>query len=167
MSVIVDVCRLIRPIPLDRFWLTQIAFIVLSQKKRGIFSGCRLYNMCFTTYNHYRIYHISVRVRRALQEFEIVFYESENGEKPVEIFLDSLNPKMRAKMLRSILIIKEYGYQTRMPYSEELEDGIFELRAKVGSDISRVLYFFMVGRKVILTNGFIKKTQKTPREEIE
>lgn len=108
-----------------------------------------------------------MRVRRALQEFEIVFYESENGEKPVEIFLDSLNPKMRAKMLRSILIIKEYGYQTRMPYSEELEDGIFELRAKVGSDISRVLYFFMVGRKVILTNGFIKKTQKTPREEIE
>ena len=108
-----------------------------------------------------------LRVRRALQEFEIVFYESENGEKPVEIFLDSLNPKMRAKMLRSILIIKEYGYQTRMPYSEELEDGIFELRAKVGSDISRVLYFFMVGRKVILTNGFIKKTQKTPREELE
>ena len=54
-----------------------------------------------------------------------------------------------------------------MPYSEELEDGIFELRAKVGSDISRVLYFFVVGRKIILTNGFIKKTQKTPKSEIE
>lgn len=54
-----------------------------------------------------------------------------------------------------------------MPYSEELQDGIFELRAKVGSDISRVLYFFMVGRKIILTNGFIKKTQKTPKSEIE
>lgn len=54
-----------------------------------------------------------------------------------------------------------------MPYSEELQDGIFELRAKVGSDISRVLYFFMVGRKIILTNGFIKKTQKAPKSEIE
>ena len=54
-----------------------------------------------------------------------------------------------------------------MPYSEKLEDGIFELRAKVGSDISRVLYFFVVGRKIILTNGFIKKTQKTPKSEIE
>ena len=54
-----------------------------------------------------------------------------------------------------------------MPYSEELENGIFELRAKVGSDISRVLYFFVVGRKIILTNGFIKKTQKTPKSEIE
>lgn len=39
--------------------------------------------------------------------------------------------------------------------------------AKVGSDISRVLYFFVIGKKVILTNGFIKKTQKTPKNEIE
>ena len=74
---------------------------------------------------------------------------------------------MRAKILLSIRIVKEKGFQTRMPYSEELEDGIFELRAKVGSDISRVLYFFVVGRKIILTNGFIKKTQKTPKSEIE
>ncbi|MBQ9982237.1 MAG: type II toxin-antitoxin system RelE/ParE family toxin [Oscillospiraceae bacterium] len=48
-----------------------------------------------------------------------------------------------------------------------MDDGIFELRAKIGSDISRVLYFFVIGRKIILTNGFIKKTQKTPKEEIE
>ena len=102
-----------------------------------------------------------------MQEFEIVFYKNNKGEKPVEDFLDSLNDKMRAKMLLSIRIVREKGYQTRMPYSEELEDGIFELRAKVGSDISRVLYFFVVGRKIILTNGFIKKTQKTPKSEIE
>ena len=48
-----------------------------------------------------------------------------------------------------------------------LDDGIMELRAKVGSDISRVLCFFMIGHKVVLTNGFIKKTQKTPKSEIE
>ena len=102
-----------------------------------------------------------------MQEFEIVFYKNDKGEKPVEDFLDSLSDKMRAKMLLSIRIVREKGYQTRMPYSEELEDGIFELRAKVGSDISRVLYFFVVGRKIILTNGFIKKTQKTPKSEIE
>ena len=50
-------------------------------------------------------------------------------------------------MLLSIRIVREKGYQTRMPYSEELEDGIFELRAKVGSDISRVLYFFVCRSK--------------------
>ena len=50
---------------------------------------------------------------------------------------------------------------------KHLEDGIFELRAQQGSDISRVFYFFYVGRKAILTNGFVKKTQKTPPKEIE
>ena len=50
---------------------------------------------------------------------------------------------------------------------QALEDGIFEVRGKVGSDISRVLYFFYYGGRIILTNGFIKKTQKTPRNELE
>lgn len=49
----------------------------------------------------------------------------------------------------------------------EKEDGIFELRVKVGTDVSRVLYFFVVGKKIILTNGFRKKTNKTPRDVIE
>lgn len=112
------------------------------------------------------IKHISCR-RIILQEYEIIFYKTDNGEIPVKEFLDSLNLKMRAKMLMSIRIVRENGYQVRMPYSEELEDGIFELRAKVGSDISRVLYFFVLGRKIVLTNGFVKKTQKTPRKEID
>ena len=42
-----------------------------------------------------------------------------------------------------------------------------ELRAKVGTDISRVLYFFVVGKKAVLTHGFIKKSQKTPPGEID
>lgn len=45
-------------------------------------------------------------------------------------------------------------------------DGIFEIRTKFGSDITRVLYFFVIGRRIILTNGFVKKTQKTPASEI-
>jgi adenine-specific DNA-methyltransferase len=48
-----------------------------------------------------------------------------------------------------------------------LEDGIFELRTKQSSDITRVLYFFFAGRKIVLTNGFVKKSQKTPKAEKE
>lgn len=59
------------------------------------------------------------------------------------------------------------GYELREPYSKHLSQGIFELRAKVGSDITRVMYFFYVDQHIILTNGFIKKTQKTPPKEIE
>ena len=53
------------------------------------------------------------------------------------------------------------------PAEEYIGEGIFELRTKVGTNISRVLYFFVVGDKAVLTNGFIKKMQKTPRSEIE
>ncbi len=102
-----------------------------------------------------------------MEEFEIVFYDHPNGSEPAKDFILSLDIKMRAKMLRTIKLLQDNGYELREPYSKHLDEGIFELRAKVGSDISRVLYFFIVGRKVVLTNGFIKKTQKTPPNEIE
>ena len=102
-----------------------------------------------------------------MQEFEIIFYDIADGTEPAKDFLLSLDKKMRAKMLRTIKLLQINGNKLREPESKELDDGIMELRAKVGSDISRVLYFFVVGRKAILTNGFIKKTQKTPKAEIE
>ncbi len=101
--------------------------------------------------------------------FIIEFYEDTNEDKPVEKFLLSLDVKMQAKLLGMLQILQEKGNQLREPYSKYLEDGIFELRTKNGTDITRVLYFFYYGRKIILTNGFIKKTQKTqktPRKEI-
>jgi len=64
-------------------------------------------------------------------------------------------------------MLETNGADLREPYSKHLNDGIFELRAQVGTDLSRVLYFFMIGKKVILTHGFVKKTQKTPSSEIE
>lgn len=102
-----------------------------------------------------------------MQEFEVIFYDLPNGEEPAKEFLEGLDLKMQAKMIRTIELLQKNGTALRKPYSEHLDDGIFELRARVGSDISRVLYFFFVGRKIILTNGFIKKTQKTPPGEIE
>ena len=77
---------------------------------------------------------------------EIILYDTEDGRCPVQELLDSLEPKLLAK---------------------PLENGIFELRTKQGSDITRVLYFFIVGKKAVLTNEFIKKSQKTPKAEKE
>ena len=70
-------------------------------------------------------------------------------------------------MLRTIDLLEANGSTLREPFSAPLDDGIFELRAKLGSNITRVLYFFQVGNKAYLTNGFTKKTQKTPPSEIE
>ncbi len=102
-----------------------------------------------------------------MQEFEIVFYDKPDGSEPVKEFLSSVDTKMRARILRTIDLLAQNGTELRMPYSEHLVGGIFELRIKSGSDISRVLYFFVIGRKIVLTNGFIKKTAKTPKSEIE
>ena len=102
-----------------------------------------------------------------MTDFTVIPYEKENGEAPVEDFLNSLDVKMRAKMYGMIGILQEKGNQLREPYSKHLDDGIFELRCKLGSNITRVLYFFYFEKQIILTNGFIKKTQKTPPEEIK
>jgi len=100
-------------------------------------------------------------------EFQVEFYEMEDGRIPSQEFLDSLEPKMNAKMVGLMEILEEKGYSLREPYSAPLEDGIFELRAVQGSNISRALFFFYIEGRIVMTHGFIKKTQKTPRAQIE
>ncbi|MCL2035836.1 MAG: type II toxin-antitoxin system RelE/ParE family toxin [Oscillospiraceae bacterium] len=102
-----------------------------------------------------------------MQEFEIKFYDKPDGTKPVAEFIKKLDPKMKSKVIWTIDALESCGNGLREPYSKHLDDGIFELRAKVSTDISRTLYFFIVGKRVVLTHGFIKKTKKTPPEEIE
>ena len=102
-----------------------------------------------------------------MTKFEVVLYENENGECPVGEFITSLDMKMQAKMIGLLELLEEKGNQLREPYSKSIDDGIFELRCKVGNNITRILYFFYYEGKIILTNGFVKKTQKTPTEEIK
>ena len=97
--------------------------------------------------------------------FQVEFYDTQDGKKPVADFLDSLENKMAAKLISLMELLEAKGPELRMPYSEYLGDDIFELRCKVGSDITRALYFFYIGKRIIITNGFVKKSQKTPPNE--
>ena len=115
--------------------------------------------MAYMPYNNYK--------GEYMADFEVIFYEKENGDCPVEEFINSLDVKMRAKMIGLLELLEEKGNQLREPYSKPIDDGIFEIRCKVGNNITRVLYFFYYEGKIILANGFIKKTQKTPPEEIK
>jgi len=99
--------------------------------------------------------------------FEVETYTLENGRSPVEEFIESLEPKMQAKAIASIDLLQEFGNKLRKPHSSPMGDGLFELRIKFASDITRIFYFFVVNNKIILTNGFVKKTMKTPKSEIE
>ncbi|MDR3271630.1 MAG: type II toxin-antitoxin system RelE/ParE family toxin [Peptococcaceae bacterium] len=98
--------------------------------------------------------------------FDVKFYELPNGEKPVKIFLDSLDLQMRSKAVSSLTILAEFGNTLREPYSKAIDKGLFELRIKFAGDITRIFYFFCVDHKIIVTNGFVKKTPKTPPSEI-
>ena len=97
----------------------------------------------------------------------IEFYQMEDGTVPAREFIYSLDDKLRAKVARTIFLLEEKGHRLRAPESKELTDGIMELRASFGGNTARVLYFFIVGNTAVRTNGFIKKTQLTPRREIE
>ena len=102
-----------------------------------------------------------------MDNYNTIFYQTIDGKEPAKEFLIGLDYKMRAKMIRMLQLLQSNGVLLGMPYSEELDDGIFELRAKVGSNIARLLFFYDVDRLVLLTNGFVKKSQKTPTQEIE
>ena len=99
---------------------------------------------------------------------KVEFYKTVEGVKPAGQFINSIEDvKLRAKMIRTVKLLEEFGYELGMPDSRYLGDGIFELRCIQGNDIARCLYFFTVGDKAVVTNGFVKKTQKTPGEILE
>ncbi len=99
---------------------------------------------------------------------EVEFYKTVDGVKPAGQFINSIEDvKLRAKMIRTVRLLEEFGHELGMPDSRYLEDGIFERRCSQGNDIARCLYFFTVGDKAIVTNGFVKKTKKTPRDILE
>ena len=99
--------------------------------------------------------------------FEVLFYQKEDGKIPVEEFILSQNLKVQAKIFRYLELLEKEGNNLREPFSRPVGEGIFEIRPHAGGVNIRILYFFISGGKVIVTNGFIKKTNKTPSEQIE
>lgn len=98
----------------------------------------------------------------------VEFYRDECGASNVEEFLDSVqDKKLKAKILRDISLLQTLGTDLKKPYASYIDDGIWELRTKQSTNISRILYFTFAQNKIILLNGFIKKTKKTPSEEID
>jgi len=99
--------------------------------------------------------------------WNIGYYETESGKKPAYEFIQSLPVKLEAKAYSDIGILEQFGTQLTMPYSRYIKDGLFELRVQQAGSKARIFYFFVVGKKIILTNGFLKKTKKTPPHELE
>lgn len=94
-------------------------------------------------------------------------FTTDAGRKPVEDWVASLDPDARAEVLILIDLLEQRGTALREPFAKHLEGSLWELRAKGPDGIYRVLYFHWFGHTFGLLHGFTKKTQKTPRAEIE
>lgn len=83
-------------------------------------------------------------------------------------FFSKQRQKVKDKIIWTIRVIESLEHIPK-DYFDHMTgtDGIFEIRVKVGSDIFRIFCFFDKGQLIILANGFQKKTQKTPKSEIE
>lgn len=84
-----------------------------------------------------------------------------------ERFLTKQRQKVREKIIWTFLLIEEIQ-QVPETYLKHIEgtDGLYEIRIQLASNIFRVFCFFDEGKLIVLANGFQKKTQKTPKQEI-
>ena len=83
-----------------------------------------------------------------------------------EAFINTLKEKEKEKIHYGLLLLK---IEDRLPqkFVKLIKDGLYELRSEYNGNIFRVFFIFDEGQIVVLFNGFQKKTQKTPSEEIE
>jgi phage-related protein len=98
---------------------------------------------------------------------EIVFYESDFGNKPVEDFLCSLEPAARAKVVRTLELLRMQYIVPAKFWKKLSGSDLWEVRIEYAGNIYRVLAAFAKGNRVILLHGFQKKSQKTPRQDME
>ena len=83
-------------------------------------------------------------------------------------FYTTLNPEVKKKFNWTLQLVSEVDRVPEKYFSQMTgSSGLFEIRVEVGSNIYRVFSFFDEGKLIVLVNGFIKKTRKTPKIEIE
>jgi phage-related protein len=103
-------------------------------------------------------------------DWQVEYYKKKNGDIPVLDFLLSLETKMRAKAFNEIELLEKHGPELKEPYVKPVKGeqykGLFELKIKFASNISRIFYFTYNEKTFVLLHGFTKKTKKTPPKEL-
>ena len=101
-----------------------------------------------------------------MSNYEIQYYIDNKGRVPVREYIDSLNLKEKAKVLKYIDFLRQNDGKLDEPYSRHIEGKTPELRVDFHRNRHRIFYFTFIGRKIILLHAFLKKTAKTPIREI-
>jgi len=94
------------------------------------------------------------------------FYATPGGREPVREWLRSLDVADR-RLVGQDIATAEFGWPVGMPVCRSLGNGLWEVRSGISDGrIARVI-FAVVGPQVVLLHGFVKKTRKTPKRELE
>lgn len=97
----------------------------------------------------------------------IEFYKQQSGSCPVEDFLDSLDGKQSQKVAWVLDLVRTLPRPPTQYFKKLVGTDLWEVRAEFGGNAFRLLGFYDGDNLIILTSGFAKKTQKTPKQEIE
>ena len=99
-------------------------------------------------------------------KWNILYYSEDEKLSDIEKFIDSKDERNQAKIFAWLEKLAELGPNLPRPYADILVDGIHELRIKLSGSQVRILYFFCYKDYIILTNQFVKNTDKVPKSEI-
>lgn len=89
-------------------------------------------------------------------------------DERLEKWLNDIPNDIKARIINIVDLLVEHGPQNvREPYVKHINGKLFEIRSRGKDGIARVFYFTLSGRKIVLLHGFIKKSQKIPKKELE
>jgi phage-related protein len=96
---------------------------------------------------------------------DVVFFRTESGNEPVREWLQGLR-KTDKRVIGSDIKMVQYGWPIGMPVVRKLDAGLWEVRSRLDQRINRIL-FTVQGDTMVLLHGFIKKSQETPKEDLQ
>jgi phage-related protein len=102
-------------------------------------------------------------------QWQVVFYKTHSGRRPVREFLDALPTPDRAAVLRNLSLLQEFGLNVGAPLVRAVRGRrkLWELRVRATRGAIRVFYFAHTRRRFVVLHGFVKKSQKTPAKELD
>lgn len=94
-------------------------------------------------------------------------YRTSAGGRPVKDFLDRLSKVAKPKVYAALEMLEAHGNRLEMPKSKPMGSGLYELRIPHPEGAFRILYCFQPGRRIVLLHAFVKKTEHTPKGEMD
>ena len=99
-------------------------------------------------------------------KYKVIYFKKENGKIPVYEYIIKLALKDKSKIFDYLEHLSVYSDFRKEPFTRHLVGKLKELKVDFSSNRHRIIYFFSIGKTIILLNAFTKKSQKTPQKEI-